>query len=282
MVQFQPVMRFYPRLSCHREGLSNSMKVVILAGGFGTRLMEETVVKPKPMVEVGGRPIIWHIMNIYATYGFKEFIVALGYKGEVIKSYFLDQYYLENDFTINLSDGKKQVHDKASKDWIVHLIDTGIATQTSGRIKRLAKWIGNEPFMLTYGDGVANVDITQLIDYHKSRGKLATITAVRPPARFGALNFDGDNMHVNDFIEKPQMGEGWINGGFFVLEPAVLDYLGGDNEIFERAPLQNLANDNQLVAFKHDGFWQCMDTLRDVRLLEGMWEAGAAPWKVWP
>ncbi len=258
------------------------MKVVILAGGFGTRLMEETVVKPKPMVEVGGRPIIWHIMNIYATYGFKEFIVALGYKGEVIKSYFLDQYYLENDFTINLSDGKKQVHDKASKDWIVHLIDTGIATQTSGRIKRLAKWIGNEPFMLTYGDGVANVDITQLIDYHKSRGKLATITAVRPPARFGALNFDGDNMHVNDFIEKPQMGEGWINGGFFVLEPAVLDYLGGDNEIFERAPLQNLANDNQLVAFKHDGFWQCMDTLRDVRLLEGMWEAGAAPWKVWP
>ncbi len=257
------------------------MKVVILAGGFGTRLMEETVVKPKPMVEVGGRPIIWHIMNIYAAYGFKEFIVALGYKGEVIKSYFLDQYYLENDFTINLSDGKKQVHDKAAKDWIVHLIDTGIATQTSGRIKRLAKWIGNEPFMLTYGDGVANVDIRQLIDYHKSRGKLATITAVRPPARFGALNFDGENMHVNDFIEKPQMGEGWINGGFFVLQPDVLDYLGGDSEIFERAPLQNLANNNQLVAYKHEGFWQCMDTLRDVRLLEGMWEAGAAPWKVW-
>lgn len=257
------------------------MKVIILAGGLGTRLMEETVVKPKPMVEVGGRPIIWHIMNIYAHYGFKEFIVALGYKGEVIKSYFLDQYYLENDFTINLADGKKHVHKQSVKDWVVHLIDTGAATQTSGRIARLAKWIGNETFMLTYGDGVANVDIDALVRYHKARGKLATVTAVRPPARFGALNFDGENMHVNDFIEKPQMGEGWINGGFFVLEPAVLNYLGGDNEIFERAPLQKLALDNQLVAFQHDGFWQCMDTLRDVRLLEGLWENAAAPWKVW-
>jgi glucose-1-phosphate cytidylyltransferase len=199
----------------------------------------------------------------------------------VIKSYFLDQYYLENDFTINLADGQKQVHQKASKDWLVHLIDTGLATQTSGRIKRLANWIGNETFMVTYGDGVANVNIADLLAYHKSRGKLATVTAVRPPARFGALNFDGDNMHVNDFIEKPQMGEGWINGGFFVLEPAVLNYLGEDSEIFERAPLQRLANDNQLVAYKHDGFWQCMDTLRDVRLLEGMWESATAPWKVW-
>ncbi len=257
------------------------MKVIILAGGLGTRLMEETVVKPKPMVEVGGRPIIWHIMNIYAHYGFKEFVVALGYKGDVIKSYFLDQYYLENDLTINLSDGKKQVHDKASKDWLVHLIDTGQATQTSGRISRLKKWINNETFMLTYGDGVANVNIGELVAYHKSRGKLATVTAVRPPARFGALNFDGENMHVNDFLEKPQMGEGWINGGFFVLEPDVLNYLGEDSEIFERAPLQKLALDNQLVAYKHDGFWQCMDTLRDVRLLEGLWEAAAAPWKVW-
>lgn len=257
------------------------MKVIILAGGLGTRLMEETVVKPKPMVEVGGRPIIWHIMNIYAHYGFKEFVVALGYKGDVIKSYFLDQYYLENDLTIDLATGKKQVHDTASKDWLVHLIDTGLATQTSGRIARLKKWINNETFMLTYGDGVANVNIGELVSYHKSRGKLATVTAVRPPARFGALNFDGENMHVNDFLEKPQMGEGWINGGFFVLEPEVLNYLGEDSEIFERAPLQKLALDNQLVAFKHDGFWQCMDTLRDVRLLEGLWEAAAAPWKVW-
>ncbi|MFN8554536.1 MAG: sugar phosphate nucleotidyltransferase [Candidatus Obscuribacterales bacterium] len=247
------------------------MKVIILAGGLGTRLMEETVVKPKPMVEVGGRPIIWHIMNIYGHYGFKEFIVALGYKGEVIKSYFLDQYYLENDFSINLADGKEQVHAKASKDWLVHLIDTGAATQTSGRIARLRKWINNETFMLTYGNGVASINIKELVAYHKERQQTGHSdgSVMRPLSEIQGAQHGSENMHINDFIEKPQMGEGWINGGFFVLEPQV-DYLGGDSEIFERAPLQKLAEDNQLVAFKHDGFWQCMDTLRDVRLLEGL------------
>jgi glucose-1-phosphate cytidylyltransferase len=257
------------------------MKVVILAGGYGTRLLEETVIKPKPMVEIGGRPMLWHIMNIYAHYGFKEFIVALGYKGEMIKSYFLNQYHSENNLTINLKTGEVEVHDQASADWLVHLVNTGTMTDTGGRIKRLAKFIGNEPFMLTYGDGVSNIDVPALIAFHKSHGKLATVTAVRPPARFGALSFKDDSVQLNDFVEKPQMGEGWINGGFFVLQPEVLEYIHTDNDIFERAPLQRLATDQQLMAFKHEGFWQCMDTLRDVRLLESMWAGNSAPWKVW-
>ena len=255
------------------------MKVVILAGGFGSRLQEETTVKPKPMVEIGEHPILWHIMNIYAAHGHKEFIVALGYKGGVIKNYFLNYYYLHNNFSIHLGNGRVDVYDSGREDWVVHLIDTGLNTETGGRIKRLAPWIGNETFMMTYGDGVANINIRDLVMFHRKHGKLATVTAVRPPARFGGLSFDGDL--VDRFVEKPQIGEGWINGGFFVLEPGVLDYIEGDDIIFEREPLERLAQDGQLVAYRHDDFWQCMDTLRDVRLLESLWQNGSAPWKVW-
>ena len=255
------------------------MKTVILAGGIGSRLAEETTVRPQPMVEIGGRPILWHIMSIYASYGFNEFIVALGYKGEVIKEYFLNFYALNNDLTIDLSTGQTIIHDGNQPNWKVHLVDTGLRTQTGGRIKRLARWIGNETFMLTYGDGVANVDLRGLLDFHRSHGKLATVTAVRPPARFGGLGFDGDL--VVRFVEKPQTGEGWINGGFFVLEPGVLDYIEGDDTVWEREPLERLAADGQLVAYKHAGFWQPMDTLREKQLLEALWESGKAPWKVW-
>lgn len=255
------------------------MKAVILAGGLGTRLQEETTVKPKPMVEIGGQPILWHIMNIYASQGCREFIVALGYKGEVIKSYFLNHYYLRNSFSINLGNGHVEVHNGGREDWTIHLIDTGPLTETGGRIKRLAPWIGNETFMMTYGDGVSSIDIPELVAYHREQGKLATVTAVRPPSRFGGLSFDGDL--VAKFVEKPQIGEGWINGGFFVLEPEVLDYIEGDHIIFERDPLEQLAQGGQLAAYRHDDFWQCMDTLRDVRLLESLWQTGNAPWKIW-
>ncbi|MBD2310979.1 glucose-1-phosphate cytidylyltransferase [Desertifilum sp. FACHB-1129] len=255
------------------------MKVVILAGGLGTRLSEETTVKPKPMVEIGGQPMLWHIMNIYAAAGFKEFIVALGYKGEFIKNFFLNYYYLRKDFTISLDNGRVDVHNGTHEDWKIHLVDTGEATDTGGRLKRLSKWIGDEPFMMTYGDGVSNIDVANLVKFHRSHGKLATITAVRPPSRFGGLRFEGDL--VAEFMEKPQIGEGWINGGFFVLEPQVLDFIRGDDTIFERDPLEKLAQMEQLVAYRHDNFWQCMDTLRDVRLLESLWQEGKAPWKVW-
>ena len=251
------------------------MKVVILAGGLGTRLAEETELKPKPMVEIGGRPILWHVMEIYAIHGYNEFIVALGYKGEVIKNYFLNYYYLRNDVSIRLSNGQVEVHDGSREDWLVHLIDTGLYTQTGGRIKRLAPWIA-ETFMLTYGDGVADIDIPELVAFHRGHGKLATVTAVPPPARFGGLKFQGDR--VARFEEKPQIGQGWINGGFFVLEPGVLDYIEGDETFFERGPLERLAAEGQLMAYRHAGFWQCMDTLRDVRLLESLWESGEAPW----
>jgi glucose-1-phosphate cytidylyltransferase len=255
------------------------MKSIILAGGFGTRIQEETTAKPKPMIEIGGQPILWHIMKGYASYGFKEFVLALGYKGEVIKQYFLNYYYQCNDFSISLSDGRVQVHKSNCEDWAVHLIDTGLHTQTGGRIKRLSQWIGNETFTMTYGDGVSNVNLRKLVEFHRSHGKLATVTAVRPPARFGGLSFDGDL--VNKFIEKPQLGEGWISGGFFILEPEVLDYIQGDETVFEREPLERLAEDKQLVAYRHDQFWQCMDTLRDMRMLEDMWHSGEAPWKLW-
>jgi len=255
------------------------MKVVILAGGFGTRLQEETTVKPKPMVEIGGQPILWHIMNIYAAHGYKEFVVALGYRGEIIKNYFLNYYYLRNSFSIHLGNGRVDVHDAGRENWVVHLIDTGLHTQTGGRVKRLAPWIGNETFMMTYGDGVANINIRELVAFHRKHGKLATVTAVRPPSRFGGLNFSGDL--VARFEEKPQIGEGWINGGFFVMEPEVLDYIEGDTIAWERERLERLAKEGQLVAYRHDGFWQCMDTLRDVRLLESLWAEGRAPWKVW-
>jgi glucose-1-phosphate cytidylyltransferase len=256
-----------------------NIKVVILGGGLGTRLSEETTLKPKPIVEIGGKPILWHIMNIYAAFGFEEFLVALGYKGEEIKKYFLDLYTLSSDLTVDLSSGHTQSRGDQQLRWKVHLVDTGYATETGGRIKRLQSWIGNERFMLTYGDGVANVDIKRLVAFHKAHGKLATVTIVRPPARFGEVVLDGDR--VSRFTEKPQISEGWVNGGFFVLEPGVFDYIEGDGTAWEREPLERLAADGQLMAYKHEGFWQPMDALRDKRLLDELWNSGRAPWKVW-
>ena len=253
------------------------MKAVILCGGQGTRLREETEVRPKPMVEIGGYPILWHIMQSYAAYGITEFILALGYKGDLIKRYFLDYYHLHSHLTISLKDGMVTAHDGERDDWTVHLVDTGLTTQTGGRLKRLAPWIGGETFMLTYGDGVSDVTLPELARFHRSQGRLATVTAVRPPARFGGLIFRGEL--VAEFSEKSQIGEGWINGGFFVLEPKVLDYIDGDDTLFERELMEHLAQDGQLAAYKHTGFWQCMDTMRDVRLLEHLWESGKAPWR---
>ncbi|MCK4815829.1 glucose-1-phosphate cytidylyltransferase [bacterium] len=255
------------------------MKTVILAGGLGTRLAEETGVKPKPMVEIGGRPILWHIMKIYATHGYSEFIIALGYKGEMIKDYFRNYYYWRNNISMYLGNGRVEVHNDSPEDWCVHLVDTGLRTQTGGRVKRLAPWIGNETFMLTYGDGLANIDIQELLSFHRGHGKLATVTAVRPPARFGGISLHDDQ--VIEFKEKPQIGEGWINGGFFVLQPEVVDYIEGDAIEWEKEPLERLTSEGQLVAYQHNKFWHCMDTLRDVRLLESLWRTGDPPWKVW-
>jgi glucose-1-phosphate cytidylyltransferase len=255
------------------------MKCIILAGGLGTRLSEETTVRPKPMVEIGGKPLLWHILNIYAAHRVTEFVIALGYKGEMIKSYFMNFYALNNDLTLNLADGGLRVHDGRQPAWKIHLLDTGQHTQTGGRLKRLKKWLGAETFMMTYGDGVASVDITRLRAFHQAHGKLATVTAVRPPSRFGGIRFDGDR--VTEFVEKPQTGEGWINGGFFVLEPRVLDFIDGDDTIFERGPLEHLARAGELMSFRHEGFWQPMDTLRDKTLLEHLWETNQAPWKIW-
>jgi glucose-1-phosphate cytidylyltransferase len=255
------------------------MKVAILAGGLGTRLSEETVVKPKPMVEIGGKPMLWHIMNIYGVHGFNEFVVALGYKGEIIKEYFLNYYNLQSDLTVSLETGEVAASKNCYRDWTVHLVDTGLATMTGGRLLRLRDKFKGGTFMLTYGDGVSNVDIRKLLDFHKSHGKMATVTTVRPSARFGGIKFSGDS--VTEFTEKPQSGEGWINGGFFVFEPGVFDYISGDDTVLEREPLENLSKDGQLMAYKHDGFWQCMDTVRDRQLLERLWESGKAPWKEW-
>jgi glucose-1-phosphate cytidylyltransferase len=255
------------------------MKVAILSGGLGTRLQEETSVKPKPMVEIGGRPILWHIMKLYSAYGIDEFVVALGYKGEVVKNYFLNYRYHTSSLTLRLASGEAVVQDCCCEDWTVHLLDTGLSTQTGGRVKRVIPFIGSETFMLTYGDGLSDVNIADVLAFHRSHGKLATVTAVRPPARFGGIRLDGER--VTDFTEKPQIGEGWINGGFFVLEPQVADYINGDETIFEQAPLDRLAGEGQLMAYRHGGFWQCMDTLRELRLLENLWQGGHAPWKVW-
>lgn len=256
------------------------MKTIILAGGFGTRLSEETELRPKPMVEIGGKPILWHIMNIYAAHGFSEFVVALGYKAEIIKEYFLNFYALNNDISIDLRTGKTSIHDGRQPNWKVHLIDTGLETHTGGRVKRLGQWMtGNDLFMLTYGDGVANVDLRALLSFHKEHGKLATVTAVHPPARFGALRMK--QHHVVEFAEKTQTTEGRINGGFMVLNREVLDYISTDETSFEREPMERLAQDGELMAYCHDGFWQAMDTLRDKQLLERMWESGKAPWKIW-
>lgn len=262
------------------EPSSEGMKVAILAGGLGTRLAEETEVRPKPMVEVGGRPILWHIMKHYAHYGLKEFFVALGYKGEVIKRYFLDYHRLDGSMTVDFSRGR--IEDKGNEektDWVVHLMDTGQGTGKGGRLKRLEPFLRDGTFMLTYGDGVCNVDLLDLLRFHRSQGRIATVTAVRPPARFGGLTFDGDL--VAEFTEKPQIGEGWINGGFMVCEPAIFDYLEGDHNVLEADAMEQLAADRQLAAYRHDRFWQCMDTLRDKHLLENLWQKGQAPWKVW-
>jgi glucose-1-phosphate cytidylyltransferase len=255
------------------------MKVAILAGGLGTRLSEETVVKPKPMVEIGGKPILWHIMNIYASYGYKEFVLALGYKGEIIKDYFLNYHHRARNLSVNLKSGDITLHNGDSEDWIVHLLDTGSDTQTGGRIKRIASFIGDEPFMLTYGDGVSNVNISELLNFHKSQGKLTTLTAVRPTARFGQMVIRAGK--VIQFKEKPQIGEGWINGGFFVMEPEIAQYIHDDQTSWEFESLEKLAAEGQVAAYKHDSFWQCMDTLRDVGLLEKLWQEGNAPWKIW-
>lgn len=255
------------------------MKVVILAGGLGTRLAEETEVKPKPMLEIGEYPILWHIMKTYAHYGFNEFFIALGYKGSVIKRYFLDYHSLQRNMTIDLADGGTSFHDSEPEDWKVHLIDTGQESMTGGRVKRLEKHLQDGTFMLTYGDGVCDVDIAGLLEFHKSQGKLATVTAVRPPARFGELIIQDDQ--TARFSEKPQTHEGWINGGFIVFEPEILDYLKGDESVLEIDVLERLANEDQLAAYRHNGFWQCMDTLRDRRQLEKAWQEGNPPWKVW-
>ena len=252
------------------------MKVVILAGGLGTRLAEETTVRPKPMVEIGGRPILTHIMRWYSHFGFNEFIIALGYKGEQIKQYFLNYYALNSDITVELQSGAVTVHDGHQEDWIVHLVDTGAETMTGGRVRRLRKWLTDETFMLTYGDGLADVDLTALVAFHRQHGRLATITAVRPPARFGELTFEGDR--VTRFTEKPQTGEGWINGGFFVLNRAVLDYIPGDQTMWEVEPMRKLAEQGDLMAYRHPGFWQPMDTLREKQQLQELWQNGSAPW----
>lgn len=254
------------------------MRTVILAGGLGSRLAEETVIKPKPMVEIGGWPILWHIMHIYSSHGFNDFVIACGYKGNIIKEYFCNYHTNNNDTVINLGTGQTQVIERRTPPWNVHLIDTGAATQTGGRIKRCKPWL-SETFMMTYGDGVGDIDIDKLVAFHKKSGKLATLTAVRPPARFGGLSFEGDN--ITNFSEKPQIGEGWINGGYMVLEPEVIDYIEADETIWERGPLERLAKERQLVAYRHEGFWQPMDTLREKQMLEQMWNENRAPWKKW-
>jgi glucose-1-phosphate cytidylyltransferase len=255
------------------------MKVGILAGGLGTRLAEETETKPKPMVEIGGQPILLHIMKHYAHYGFDNFAIALGYKGEVIKKYMADYCILNCNLTIDFQQGMIHRHSDRPSQWQVDLIDTGTNTNTGGRIKRLQPYLGNETFMLTWGDGVSNINLHELLAFHRAHGKLATMTAVRPPARFGCLEIDGDQ--IVEFSEKPQAKEGWINGAFFVLEPEVFDYIDGDDTLWEKEPLERLAQAGQLMAYRHTSFWQCMDTLREKRLLESLWQSGKAPWKVW-
>jgi glucose-1-phosphate cytidylyltransferase len=254
-----------------------AMKTIILAGGLGTRLSEETAVKPKPLVEIGGRPILCHIMETYAAAGFCEFVVALGYKGELIKEYFLNFHALSNDLTIDLATGKQLVHGGRAPDWKIHLVDTGEKTQTGGRIRRLRSWVGEETFMVSYGDGLADLDVRKVVEFHRSHQRLATVTAARPPSRFGNMVLQGDQVSV--FSEKSQTGEGWISSGFFVLEPGVFDYITGDSTVWERAPMERLAADGQLMCYRHEGFWQPMDTLREKRVLEDLWASGKAPWR---
>lgn len=255
------------------------MKVVLLAGGLGTRLAEETEIRPKPMVEIGSMPIIWHIMQHYAFYGFNDFYIALGYKGNIIKRFFLEYRSRNCDLRISLQGGQTEILSEDNEDWIVNLIDTGLSTNTGGRIKRLEKWLEGSTFMTTYGDGVSSVDLGDLLRFHREHGRIATVTAVRPPSRFGRMDLDGNLVTL--FEEKGQIHSGWINGGYFVFEPSVMDYIDGDETVLEADTLVRLAREGQLVAFKHDKFWQCMDTLRDKRYLETLWQEGSPPWKVW-
>ena len=256
------------------------MKVVILAGGLGTRISEETVVRPKPMVEIGGKPILWHIMKIYSHYGFHDFIICLGFKGYMIKEYFSNYFLHMSDVTFDICRNSMQVHQQYAEPWKITLVDTGEDTMTGGRIKRIVSYLGNESFMLTYGDGVSDINIVKLVEYHENHKKLATVTATQPSGRFGAMNI-GASDQVTSFREKPAGDGSWINGGFFVLEPKMLDLLTDDSTVFEKGPLEQLAHDGQLVAYKHYGFWYAMDTLRDKNHLESLWQSGKAPWKVW-
>lgn len=256
------------------------MKVLILAGGLGTRLSEETTIKPKPMVEIGGKPILWHIMKIYSFYGFNEFVILCGYKGQVIKEYFSNYFLHQNDMTIDLKNNKIDYFNNASEKWEITLIDTGELTMTGGRIKRAKPYINNETFLLTYGDGVTDSNIKEAYEFHKKHGKKLTVTAIQPEARYGILDIKNET-DVEGFLEKPKGESGWINGGFFVCEPSIIDYISDDTTIFEREPMQKIAKNGQMKAFKHEGFWQCMDTIRDKTKLQEMWENGDAPWKLW-
>ena len=256
------------------------MKVAILAGGFGTRLSEETDLKPKPMVEIGGKPILWHIMKIYSHYGFNDFVILLGYKSYYVKEYFANYFLHQSDVTIDIRNNKMEVHNNSSEPWKITLLDTGLNTFTGGRVLRARKYLEDGPFMLTYGDGVGNINIPALIEHHKKNKPILTLTSVQPEGRFGALNLEGD--HVTAFAEKPKGDGSWINGGFFVCEPKIFDYISeGDATIFERSPMEKLAKDHQMVAYKHNGFWMPMDTLRDKNELESKWASGKAPWKLW-
>lgn len=256
------------------------MKVVILAGGFGTRLSEETEVKPKPMVEVGGKPLLWHIMKTYSHFGYNDFILCLGYKGYVIKEYFANYFLHQANVTIDLTTNGMEIHDSMAEPWKITLVDTGLTTMTGGRIKRIEKYVGKETFMLTYGDGLGSVDISKLYEFHKKHGKLATVTAVQPSGRFGALDLN-DAGNVIAFQEKPRGDGMWINGGFFVFDSGVFDYISGDESILERKPLEDISKDEQLMAFRHKDFWHPLDTLRDKKYLEEMWNTNNPPWKIW-
>lgn len=257
------------------------MKAVILAGGLGSRLSEETASRPKPSIEIGGKPILWHIMNIFSAHGVNEFVIALGYKGEIIKQYFVDFYALNSDITVDLATGGTVIHNNGKQpNWKVHLVDTGLYTQTGGRLKRLRGWLGDdETFMFTYGDGVADIDIRDLLRFHRAHGRLATVTTVRSPERFGRIAFDGDQ--VAEFYEKPEQGEGWINGGYFVLHRKAIEYVDEDDCVWERDAVVRLARDGQLMGYRHTGFWSCMDTLKEKHYLEEAWNSGKAPWKIW-
>lgn len=258
------------------------MKAVILAGGFGTRISEESGIRPKPMVEVGGKPILWHIMKIYSHYGIKEFIVCIGYKGNIIKDFFSNYFLYQSDVTFDLKYNTMSILNNKSEEWKVTLVDTGLNTMTGGRLKRVKEYLGNETFCMTYGDGVSDVNIRELIDFHKSQETITTLTAVQEPGRFGTISLKSDDIKVRHFREK-QVDEtsAWINGGFFVIEPSIFDYIEGDSTVFEKDPLERLARENMLTAFRHQGFWQPMDTIRDKNVLEDLWSSGKAPWKIW-